>query len=149
MVERNDGPVRTPDWRATVLGSSARFEALPPPAAAGAKAYSWQPRVCAGIGLGVPLSRLDSLVWTGRELLSRPGHPPRPAAPSGIWSPPALDLTEGVAYLRGPVLLPGHEDGAGYRLADSFDIAFPDLRSFVWQLHTALERRTPAWFGRL
>lgn len=103
-------------WRIAVTGDAVLVTAVPPePAAAG---HLWQPRVSPKVGVGVPLSRVPSLVDAITATVAA-------GASANSWSKPGIDHTEGFAYVRGPV--DALEDVSGWQPVARFVVARDDL----------------------
>jgi hypothetical protein len=103
-------------WRIDVDGGIVVVTAVPPgdPVAD----HLWQPRVCPGVGIGVPLSRVASLVDAIPAVVSSsPGANP--------WSMPGVDHTEGFAYAQGPV--GALDEVTGWRPVPGFVVSRHDL----------------------
>lgn len=129
-------------WRVALDRSAAAFTAVPPPGPDDAGLGLWRPRVCPGVGFGIPLDHVASLAGSIRTVLSHPAYrfAARTDSPVHAWSKPGIDLTEQVAYLRGPVLLSDRDGITGYRLSDHFRIAFPHLLGLHCQLRIAMRK---------
>jgi hypothetical protein len=119
--------IRGDQWQITLAESSALFEAMPPMREGGADG-TWQLRVNTGVGWGIPLTRVASLVEAIGEVLDQPEVrrwlATRTYDGTGWWHP-GIDRTERVLYLRGPVV--ARDDSQGYHLATQVEIAFQDL----------------------
>lgn len=103
-------------WRIEPAGDAVLVTAVPPdrPAAD----HLWQPRVRPKIGVGVPLSRVPSLVDAITATVTSSTGP-------NSWSKPGIDHTEGFAYVQGPV--DALEDVSGWQPMARFVVARHDL----------------------
>src|SRR5690349_11821918 len=108
-------PVRG-HWRVEQAGDAVLVTALPPdhPAAD----HLWQPRVSPKVGVGVPLSRVPSLVDAITATVTS-------SAGANSWSKPGIDHTEGFAYVQGPV--DTLEEVSGWQPMARFVVARHDL----------------------
>jgi hypothetical protein len=127
------------EWQITLTDLSALFTAIPP-AQDGSADLSWQLRVNTGVGWGIPLVRVASLIAAIGEILDQPAvrrwlAVPHEAAP---WWHVGVDRTEHVLYLRGPVT--ASDDATGYHMATRVEIAFKDLPGLRAKLTAASPR---------
>ena len=103
-------------WRIEPAGDAVLVTAVPPEQPA--PGHLWQPRVRPKVGVGVPVSRLPSLVDAITATVPS-------AAGANPWSKPGIDHTEGFAYVQGPV--DALEEVSGWQPMARFVVARHDL----------------------
>jgi hypothetical protein len=130
------------EWSLTLVGDHMEIEALP----ADGPDAPWQPRAGNGVGVGIPLGRLDSLIAAVQAMLADPVARDVIAAHGAerpAWSRPGIDRTERVVYLHGPVRIT--ETGPGHTLTPRFGVPVETVRQLCTRLRSVAASSIATW----